>query len=88
MMNQGEDGQKCLSIMSIHAGIGQMLMIGGDTIRVQTATMLIQSMTAQTRSREVLEMAGTMAIPLLNTAPMLKSLQEINEDRRAGRAGN
>ena len=75
-------------MMSIHVGIGRMLRIGGDTIQGQTASMLIQSMTAQTRSREVLEMAGTMAIPLLNTAPTLKSVQEINEDKRAGRAGN
>lgn len=75
-------------MMTIHVGIGRMLMIGGDTILGQTAIMLIQSMTAQTRSRKVLEMAGTIAIPLLNTDPTLKSFQEIKEDKTANRVGN
>jgi hypothetical protein len=72
MMNQGEYGRRCPGMMSVHDRIGRMLMIGGEIIQHQTATMLIQSMTPQTRSKEVPEMAAGTTIPLRNTVPTLK----------------
>jgi hypothetical protein len=71
IMNRGEEGRRCQSMMIVHDAIGRMLMIGGNIIRGQTATMLIQSMTAQTRSKEVLEMSARTTIPLLNTVRIL-----------------
>jgi hypothetical protein len=88
IMNRGEEGRRCQSMMIVHDAIGRMLMIGGNIIRGQTATMLIQSMTAQTRSKEVLEMSARTTIPLLNTVRILNSVQMTEEDMIVNRAGN